>query len=163
MCGRRPWRKRKSVVPLRDRCSHMSGGPLCYPPWMTNKLFASKGSSCLVGFTANLTSGGMIIPTTVPRSGRDGSRRAAPLCKEDGYEPAEQRRRFFGPRGWRRPGSVDPACVGQDVGFYGRTFRHHTLGDESPQRDQQFPRQCTTITCRMRPPIAPARSLNQRT
>jgi hypothetical protein len=33
---------------------------------------------------ANLTSGGMIIPTTVPHSGREGFKGTAPLCEDGG-------------------------------------------------------------------------------
>ena len=39
----------------------------------------------LQGFPANLTSGGMVIPTTVPHSGRESFEGTAPLC-EDGAE-----------------------------------------------------------------------------
>jgi len=40
----------------------------------------SEVSSLLQDFPANLTSGGMVIPTTVPHSGRESFEGTAPLC-----------------------------------------------------------------------------------
>jgi len=51
----------------------------------------SEGALILQGFPANLTSGGTVIPTTVPHSGLESSRRTTPLCEDGGKHHAGQR------------------------------------------------------------------------
>ena len=45
---------------------------------------------------ANLTSGGITIPATVPHAGRESFEGTAPLCKDDARRHAEDRRRSLG-------------------------------------------------------------------
>ena len=49
----------------------------------------------LQGFPANLTSGGMVIPTTVPHSGRESFEGTAPLCEDGAEAPRRTTATFF--------------------------------------------------------------------
>jgi hypothetical protein len=82
------------------------------------------------------------VPTTVPHSGRESSRRAAPLFKTMRRHQAGQRRR---PPWIRVPG---PSCgsraqslgrVNISRGLHDRAPRDNALGREPPQGDQQLP------------------------
>jgi len=123
-----------------------------------------RRNSRLAGSPANLTSGGMTIPTTVPHSGPESSRRVAPLCEDGGQAPC---RTTVTPPWTTEPGrlgSPDSACsADQDAGFMAApsgttpwlTNRHSAISN--------FRASATTITFRMRVPITPARSRYQRT
>src|SRR5215813_2233952 len=53
----------------------------------SNQLRPRRNSRVAVSPPANLTSGGTIVPTTVPHSGRESSKRAAPLCEDGSLAP----------------------------------------------------------------------------
>src|ERR1700761_8550229 len=88
----------------------------------------SEVSSLLLqGFPANLTSGGMVIPTTVPHSGRESFQGTAPLCVDGAEAPRRTTATFPRITGLR-------CCCGAarfrrrlDGGLRDRTFRHHTV------------------------------------
>ena len=90
----------------------------------------SEVSSLLLqDFPANLTSGGMVIPTTVPHSGRESFQGTAPLCVDGAKAPRRTTATFPRITGLR-------CCCGAarfrrrlDGGLRDRTFRHHTVDD----------------------------------
>ena len=116
---------------------HWSEQPCVRPHMMVPLSMAfcrrrSEVSSLLQDFPANLTSGGMVIPTTVPHSGRESFEGTAPLC-EDGAEAPRRTTATFpritglqcrcsAARFWRR----------LDGGLCDCTLRYHTVDDEPP-------------------------------
>src|SRR5215831_3253069 len=54
---------------------------------MSNQLRPRRNSRVAGSPPANLTSGGTIVPTTVPHSGRESSKRAPPLCEDGSLAP----------------------------------------------------------------------------
>ena len=56
-------------------------------PSMIIRRRRSEASSLPTATAANLTSGGMMIPTTVPHSGRESFEGTAPLCEDGDYAP----------------------------------------------------------------------------
>jgi hypothetical protein len=83
------------------------------------------------GFPANLTSGGITIPTTVPHSGRESFEGTAPLFKtalgatpKIGDVPSDH-----------RTAMRSQCCRFRrrlDGGLHNCTLRHHTISDKSP-------------------------------
>jgi hypothetical protein len=79
------------------------------------------------GSPANLTSGGITIPATVPHSGRESFEGTAPLCKDGARRHAEDRRRSL-----RSPDCAARFRRRLDGGLHNCTLRHHTINDKSP-------------------------------
>jgi hypothetical protein len=89
-CGRRPGKDIPTFV------QHWSGAVTCpasHEGYSVKGFVSmlSEGALILQGFPANLTSGGTVIPTTVPHSGLESSRRTTPLCEDGGKYHAGQR------------------------------------------------------------------------
>jgi hypothetical protein len=103
-------------------------------------------------------------PTTVPYAGRRAPGGRHHSVKTAAKHHAEQRRRPLGPLSPRRLGSPGPACrTDQDVGFMAAPSGNTPWVANRHSAISSFRARATTITFRMRAPVAPARSRYQRT
>src|SRR5215472_10454291 len=110
---------------------------------MSNQLRPRRNSHVAGSPPANLTSGGTIVPTTVPHSGRESPKRAAPLCEDGSLAP--RRTTATSPWTTEPEPSRQPGPGLQDRSgcrLHDRAVWHQPLGDEPPERDQQLSRQC---------------------
>src|SRR3974377_201998 len=92
----------------------------------------SEVSSLLQDFPANLTSGGMVIPTTVPHSGRESFEGTAPLCEDGAEAPRRTTATFPRITGLQCRWSAARFRRRLDGGLRDRTLRNHTVDDEPP-------------------------------
>jgi hypothetical protein len=120
------------------------------------ELSSSQGASCKPHIRRDC------VPTTVPRSGRESSRRAAPLCVDGALAPG---RTTVTPPWIRAP---EPACgsgptlrAGQDAGFMTAPSGTTPWVANRHKAISSFRARATTITLRMRRPVPPTRSRNQ--
>ena len=115
------------------------------------------------GIPANLTSGGITIPATVPHSGRESFEGTTPLCEDGARRHAGHRRRSLGSRDCNAVAVLSGSADGQTEGFItapsgitpSMTNRHRAISSLRAR--------ATTITLRRRRPVEPTRSRNQAT
>lgn len=104
------------------------------------------------------------VPTTVPHSGRESSRRAAPLCIDGTLAPGRTTATppwIHGPELPCSPGSTLGA--GQDAGFMTAPPGTTPCVANRHKAISSFRASATTITLRMRAPVPLTRSRNQLT
>ncbi len=168
MCGRPPLGKGFRGALLKGSgsfmCTASHEGPLWQLSLIMSRPLASKAelSSCRLSCKPHIRRDD--IPTTVPHSGRRAPGGRHHSVKTAAKHHAEQRRRPLGPLSPRRVGSPDPTCrTGQNVGFMAAPSGNTPWVANRHSAINNFRASATTITFRMRPPVAPARSRYQRT
>src|SRR6516165_574373 len=80
----------------------------------------------------------MVIPTTVPHSGRESFEGTAPLCEDGAEAPRRTTATFPRNTGLQCRWSAARFRRRLDGGLRDRTLRHHTVDDEPPYGNQEF-------------------------